>query len=229
MTLTLLMFSLLFFQTPPDDGKPLQGDSPAPTAVSQSKQSGQPSEIPYALGAGDQIIVRAVGVEEFDGKTIPIDARGNIALPKVGRILAAGLSTEELEAEIERRLKTYVIEPDVTVYVTGLRSQPVSILGYVQAPGVHQLQGQKTLFEVLSIAGGLRRDAGSSIKISRDVRWGRIPLANAKDDATAQFSVASVDVKDVMSATNPAENIFIKPDDVDYRAKGRHGVRGGSY
>jgi polysaccharide export outer membrane protein len=220
MTLTLLMFSLLFFQTPPDDGKPLQGDSPAPTAVSQPKQSGQPSEIPYALGAGDQIIVRAVGVEEFDGKTIPIDARGNIALPKVGRILAAGLSTEELEAEIERRLKTYVIEPDVTVYITELRSQPVSILGYVQAPGVHQLQGQKTLFEVLSIAGGLRPDAGSSIKISRDVRWGRIPLANAKDDATAQFSVASVDVKDVMSATNPAENIFIKPDDVITVPKG---------
>jgi polysaccharide export outer membrane protein len=219
MTLTLLMFSFFFCQTPPDAGKPLHGDS-APNEVSQPTQSSQTSEIPHALGAGDQIVVRAVDVEEFDGKTIPIDARGNIALPKVGRIQAAGLSTEELEGEIERRLKTYVIEPDVTVYIAELHSQPVSILGYVQAPGVHQLQGQKTLFEVLSIAGGLRPDAGSTIKISRGLRWGRIPLANAKDDSTGQFSVASVDVRDVMSATNPAQNIFIKPEDVITVPKG---------
>ncbi|MEI9812397.1 MAG: SLBB domain-containing protein [Acidobacteriota bacterium] len=56
-----------------------------------------------------------------------------------------------------------------------MRSQPISVLGSVQTPGVHQLQGQKTLFEILSVAGGLRPDAGNTIKISRRMAWGRIP------------------------------------------------------
>jgi polysaccharide export outer membrane protein len=217
MTLTIFTFFLLLFQSPPDDEHLPKDNSSVPHPITHSTET---PDIPYALGAGDQIVVRAVDVEEFDGKTIPIDARGNIALPKVGKIQAAGLTTGELEAEIERRLKKFLIEPDVTVYIAELHSQPISVLGYVQTPGVHQLQGQKTLFEVLSIAGGLRTDAGNTIKITRNVRWGRIPLSNASDDSTGQFSVASVEVKSVMSASNPAENIIVKPEDVITVPKG---------
>ena len=213
MTLSLFVLAFLLFQSPPD------GEH-SPSAPPPAIRSAQGPEIPSALGAGDQIVVKAVDVEEFDGKTIPIDARGNIALPKVGKIHAAGLTTEQLEAEINQRLKKYVIEPDVTVFLAELHSQPISVLGSVQSPGVHQLQGQKTLFEVLSVAGGLRTDAGNTIRITRRARWGRIPLPNAIDDPTGEFSVASVSVKSVMSASNPAENIIVKPDDVITVPKG---------
>jgi polysaccharide export outer membrane protein len=100
------------------------------------------------------------------------------------------------------------------VYLGEMKSQPVSVLGDVQTPGVHQLQGQKTLFEVLSLAGGLRPEAGNVINITRRIEWGIIPLPNVKTDSTGRYSVASVDVKSVMSASNPAENIIIKPNDV---------------
>ena len=52
----------------------------------------------------------------------------------------------------------------------------ISVIGAVNAPGVHQLQGHKTLFEVLSMSGGLRTDAGSMINITRNLHWGTIPL-----------------------------------------------------
>lgn len=168
----------------------------------------------YTLGPGDQMVIRASGIEEITDKPIPIDSLGNIDLPTVGRIAAAGLTTEQLEAAIKARLKKYLVDPDVSVYLAEMRSQPISVLGAVQQPGVHQLQGEKSLFEVLSLAGGLRENSGNVVKITRKLRWGRIPLANVQDDPSGQFSVASVSVKDIMSASNPAENITIKPEDV---------------
>ena len=82
------------------------------------------------------------------------------------------------------------------------------------APGVQQLQGRKTLVEVLSLAGGLRPDAGYRLKITRLKEWGPIPLATAVTDPTGQFSVAEVNLKGMMEARNPAENIIIMPNDV---------------
>jgi polysaccharide export outer membrane protein len=196
VTLSLFGALFLFFQAPPP--------APAPP----------PGPDTYTLGAGDQIVVRVPDLEEIDNKPVPIDLKGSVNLPVVGRIQASGLTTEQLEVAIADRLKRVLVKPDVSVYLVEMRSQPVSVLGEVQNPGVHQLQGQKNLFEVLSLAGGLRPDAGNVIEITRRLEWGPIPLPSAAHDSTGQYSVASVDVKSVMSASNPAENILIKPNDV---------------
>jgi polysaccharide biosynthesis/export protein len=168
----------------------------------------------YTLGPDDQLTIQATDVEEISGKPVRVDMQGNISLPLLGRIAAKGMTAEQLEAEIRTRLKKYLQQPDVTVSITEYRSQPISILGSVQSPGVHQLHGRKTLFAVLSLAGGLRQDAGHSIKITRKLEWGKIPLPDAADDPTGQFSVASIKVKSIMDATSPAENILIRPEDV---------------
>lgn len=168
----------------------------------------------YLLGQDDQITIQAVDIEEISGKTARIDMRGNISLPMIGRVQAAGLTADELELRIKDRLKKYVRHPDITVSITEFRSQPISVLGAVNNPGAHQLQGSRNLFGVLSLAGGLRPDAGYSVKITRRLKWGRIPLPDAADDPSGQFSVASVDIKSIMGAANPAENIAIQPEDV---------------
>jgi polysaccharide export outer membrane protein len=168
----------------------------------------------YVLGPGDQILIRAIDIDEISDKPVRIETSGLINLPMAGRLKAGGLTVEQLETELVKRLKTYVQDPQVTVAITEFRSQPVSVLGSVDKPGVHQLQGRKTLFEVLSLAGGLKPDAGHSIKITRGKDYGRIPLSNAQDDSTGRYSVASVAVKSVIEARNPRENIPIMPNDV---------------
>ncbi len=168
----------------------------------------------YVLGPGDQISVRVLDLEEVGSQPLRIDMRGNINLPVVGRVHAAGLTVERLEAELAGQFKNVLNSPTVIVSISEFRSQPISILGAVAKPGVYQLEGQKTLFEVLSLAEGLRVDAGSTIKITRHKVWGSIPLPDAKDDSTGQFSVAEVSVKSVVEARNPQENVIIKPDDV---------------
>ena len=168
----------------------------------------------YVLGPGDQIVVRALHVEEISDKPVPVGLDGEIRLPVAGRLRVAGLTAVQVEAEIATRLSTYLLRPDVSVTVAEFRSQPVSVIGAVKNPGVQQVQGGKTLFEMLSLAGGLDSSAGSVLKITRRLEWGRIPLPNATDDPTRQFSVASVNLKSILNATNPVENILVQPYDV---------------
>ncbi len=80
---------------------------------------------------------------------------------------------------------------------------------------------------MISLAGGVRPDAGYSIRITRQVEWGCIPLPGATLDASGQFSVAQVNLQDIMEAKVPEENIQILPHDVIIRSQGRIDLRYG--
>jgi polysaccharide export outer membrane protein len=177
----------------------------------------QVSDRAYVLGAEDAISVSVVDLPELNSKTlgaIHIDREGNIRLPLAGRINAAGLTVEQLEAKIADRLSGIMNDPEVSVSVAEFRSHPVSVLGAVRNPGVYQVTGRKTLFEVLSLAGGLNPDASNRIKITRLASAGPLPLRNAASEGSGEFHVAELNVRDVMEAKSPEENIDVLPNDV---------------
>ena len=193
-------------------------------AVAQTSLGGTASAAAsYLLGPEDQITVKVLDLEEIsdeNGRPVRIDSRGNISLPVAGRVHAEGLTAEQLEGEIAKRLTSVLQKPEVTVSVVEFRSQPVSVLGSVKTPGVQQVHGRKTLFEVVSLAGGLNLDAGNIIYITRAKSAGPLPLPNATDDSTGEYWTASVNVKSVMDAKNPEENIEVMPNDVISVPKG---------
>lgn len=168
----------------------------------------------YVLGPDDQVTVRIVEAENIGKDPYRIDMDGDLRLPMIGRVRAGGRTVEGLEAELVGRFRTFIQEPDITVTITEFRSQPVSILGAVKAPGVYQLQGRRTLVEALSLAGGMDQTAGSCVKITRNLSSGPIPLKSALTDPTGEFSVAEVSVKGILEARNPEENILIRTGDV---------------
>lgn len=172
------------------------------------------SQSGYILGPGDQISVIVEELpEEFANKTFRVDTNGELSLPMIGRIYADGLSIVGLESESKTRLAHILKDPQVTISLVSFGSQPISVLGAVNTPGIRQLEGRKSLFEVLSLAGGLRPDAGYQVKITRDLKWGRIPLPQAQTGASGQSSVASIKLSDIIDATDPTENIVILPGD----------------
>jgi polysaccharide export outer membrane protein len=168
----------------------------------------------YLLGAGDVLTIWALGADEISSKPYTVLPDGYLDLPLAGRVLASGKSVEQLKAELRRTLSQYFYDPQVSVTVTDFRSQPVSVLGSVNQPGVHQLQGGKPLLEVLSLAGGASPDADSTVIITRRVEWGPIPIPGATKDASGKFYVAKVDLQSVAQAKNPQDNIRIFPNDV---------------
>lgn len=181
---------------------------------------GQEERSTYVLGPHDQVVIAVLDMEEIGKDAYQLDMRGNINVPMAGRMHASGLTLEQLETLIKERLAKFLKDPQVTVSLKEMRSQPVSVLGSVQSPGVHQVQGSKTLLEMISLAGGLRPDAGYEILVTRKREWGRIPLPGAKEDETGQYWVASVPVKEILEGRSPQNNIPVKPNDVISVPKG---------
>lgn len=189
-------------------GACLWAQDPSPAFPSEVARSS------YQLGPEDQISIHVTDMDEIPDKPLRISADGYISLPHLGRFRVSGMTVQQLETELASRLRAYVKVPEVNVSLTEMRSQPVTVIGEVNSPGVRQLEGRKTLLEMLSLAGGLKEDAGYEVQITRKLDWGRIPLADAKDDSTGRFSVAKLKLADVTQAQNPEDNIQIMPEDV---------------
>ena len=168
----------------------------------------------YLLGPDDQLEISGPELTDMPNKPVRIDGEGDIAVPLAGSVHVAGMTVQQTEQELNKALSKYIRHPQVVVNVAEVRSQPVSVLGAVNSPGVHQVQGHKTVLEMLALAGGIRQDAGYSIRITRQLEWGCISLPGAQLDASGKFSVAEVNLRKIMDAKTPEENIQIFPHDV---------------
>jgi polysaccharide export outer membrane protein len=175
----------------------------------------------YVLGTDDQLVVQVLDLEEIRGDhPIRVDMQGNIRLPIVGRLHVAGLTVEQTEDELRKRLTSVLREPEVVVMVAEFRPHPVSVLGSVRTPGVFQLTGKKTLSEVLSLAGGANIDAGNTIVITRRKETGPLPLPDCQLDGTGEFYIAHVSLKSLLESRNPLDNIAIESGDAISVPKG---------
>jgi polysaccharide export outer membrane protein len=167
----------------------------------------------YVLGPEDVITLRAFEVEEISDKPFRIDSEGFINLPILGRIRAGGFTLDQFEADLMRRLKTIVKEPQVTVKLAQLRREPVFFVGAFKAPGIYPLEGQRTLVEMLTAVGGLQPYASRRIKVTRQLQFGRIPLPNAVSDAENKVSVVEINFVGLTESVNPLEDIALQPFD----------------
>ena len=184
------------------------------TSSEQDMQGLASSVEAYHLGPGDEIKVQQSNAEELDGRTARIDDMGYATLPLVGRIKLGGATLEQAESLLASRLSHLLVNPEPVVSIAEYRSQPVSVLGAVNNPGVLQLQGRKTLMEMLSLAGGMRQDAGGEVVITRRLGYGRIPVSNESLDPSGQFSTARIDAAGLIKGANPGDNVVILPQDV---------------
>ena len=175
-----------------------------------------PVEAPggYILGPHDQVRVAALHVKEIPPDPVTVDEEGMLHLPLLGKVRAGGLTVDELERDLAERLKEFVLEPSVAVTITLRRNLPVSVIGAVKTPGVYQVTEKKRLVEVLSLAGGLREDAGTRLSVNRRLSAGPIPLPGARPDPSGEFSLAEVETEALLAGANPLLNIAVEAGDV---------------
>ena len=188
--------------------------APAQAPPASSPKEGGRLRPNYVLGPGDQILLRAFEMEEMSDKPFLVDGDGNINVPVLGRLKAAGLNTQQLEEVLVERLKPYVKVPQVVVTVVQFRSEPVFFVGAFRAPGIYALQGQRTLVEMLSAAGGLQPNASRRIKVTRRKEIGPLPLPNAVDSIDGTVSTVEISMGSLRENVNPAEDIVLRPFDV---------------
>lgn len=106
------------------------------------------------LQARDQITVKVFGEDNLTTEDAVIDQAGNVSLPLIGEIHAAGLSPAQLSRQIEGAYaKSYLREPHVNVILVKGAPRVLSVEGEVKQPGVFEVQDGYTLLSALALAG----------------------------------------------------------------------------
>lgn len=185
---------------------PMPRDNPDPSArVLPAQLPAQPPR-DLVIGIEDLVEVKVFEAPDMD-RTLRVAADGTLTLPLLGPVEAAGFTVRELESALEDRLRgSYIIDPHVSVVVQEVMSQPVYVLGSVQAPGVFQIRGVSTVLEVLAMAGGLTAEAGNRVVLMR-------PEAGAGPDAVAG-DVFEVDLGRLLAGADPGLNLSVRPGDI---------------
>ena len=137
------------------------------------------------LGAGDLIEIAVFDVPELSQIKVRIPNGGQVGLPLIGSVSAAGLTALELQAEISNHLKTkFMHDPQVSVFVHEHKSQRVSVIGAVKQGGVFTLTNEIRLADALGLAGGITEEAGSMVYVIR--RMSANPTAGSTGAAMEQ-------------------------------------------
>ena len=107
----------------------------------------------YRLGPGDAVRLITFGEESLTGE-FHVNDSGSIAVPLIGAIRAAGLTTHQLEAAVTAALKKAKMlrDPSVVAEITAYR--PIFVLGEVNKPGQFPYQPGMTVVTAAAVAGG---------------------------------------------------------------------------
>lgn len=117
----------------------------------------------YALRPADQIAVVVFREPELSLPTVRVGVEGNISLPMIGSIPAAGMSAKQLEQDVTRRLAAAGVKnPMVSVNIAEYASHLVTVEGAVKSPGVYPFQPGARLSTAIALASGPDRVAKES-------------------------------------------------------------------
>lgn len=149
----------------------------------------------YRIGPSDLLSVTVFQIEDLD-REVRVNNAGQISLPLIGAIDAAGKTVNELETQIASRYAArYLQNPQVSVFVKEFASQRVTVGGAVDKPGIFPMTSSLTLLQALALAGGL-----DDIASERNVIVFRIA------GGTRQF--ARFDVEAIREGRNPDPEIM---------------------
>lgn len=168
----------------------------------------------YRLGPGDTLNIWVRDSDEIGGRGYRVGSDGCVRLPLVGRIPAAGSTTEEVEQLLIEKLGEFLFEPDALVTMESFGSRPVSILGEVQNPGNIFLQGPTTLLQAISAVGGLSPSASYNAVVSRDPSQGLIEISNEEPNLVDGRQIVEVDLGDLMTGVSADGNVLLAANDI---------------
>ncbi|MDP2968692.1 MAG: polysaccharide biosynthesis/export family protein [Deltaproteobacteria bacterium] len=168
----------------------------------------------YKIGPEDLLEV-SVFEEEKLNKTVRVSSQGNISLPLFGILKVKGLTANELEKEIRDLLvEKYLQDPHVSVFIKEYRSQRISVIGAVEKPGVFDVTGQKTVLDIMAMAGGLKEDAGQLLFLIRPPRLEDGGIQEKKGSEEQTIKTFVIDLEDLLVKGDLTLNFLLTNGDV---------------
>ncbi|MEA3641365.1 MAG: XrtA/PEP-CTERM system exopolysaccharide export protein [Lamprobacter sp.] len=157
----------------------------------------------YIIGPGDNVNIFVWGFPELSS-SVPVRPDGKITTPLIEDVPASGLTPTELARDMEEVLATYVLDPVVTVIVTGFvgpYSQQVRVVGEAANPqGVPYRENMTALDLMIQVGGLTDFAAGNKASIVRMI-----------DGELTQFSVR---LNDLIKRGDMKANVYMLPGDI---------------
>jgi polysaccharide export outer membrane protein len=153
----------------------------------------------YVIGAEDVLYIH-VWREDALSRTVPVRVDGNISLPLVHELKAAGLTPLKLKENLTERFKEFIENPNVSVTVIEANSLKVYVTGQVKTPGVYRLRSETTVLQIIPMAGGFT-DWANEKKILI------IRKENGKEKRI------TVNYKKITKGSDPGSNIILRAGD----------------
>ena len=176
----------------------------AAPALGQAKPStgAKGVEVPadYVIGVEDVLTITFWKDETLNGEPVVLPD-GKISLTLVNEIQAAGLTTEQLRANIEQAASKLLVDPTVGVTVKAINSRRVSILGMIAKSGQYSIIQPTTVMELITAAGGLQDYANK-----KDIRITRTENGKMR---SIRFNY-----NDFVNGRNLEQNILLEPGDI---------------
>lgn len=191
------------------------GVSHMPLRQSAEAQAGG-NNLEYVIDPNDVLDVYVVDVPQLS-RNYRVSSAGTITIPLLpAPITAEGLTLNQLSAVISNKLRTagLVSHPDVIVSVKSSQAHAVAISGAVERPQIYPIFGPTTLLDVLSQAGGLAPDAGSTAIVTRggaamQAAW----LSKNSGSPASAAGTIKVNLRKLLSTGDPKLDVTIYPGD----------------
>lgn len=154
----------------------------------------------YRIGYRDKLTVQVFKHPELT-QTVSVNTNGSVTLFKVAEPVDAVCKTEQqLARDIEAAYrKDYLRNPEVNVVVTEQMSQALAVIGAVEKPGPFFVNRRLHLLELLALAGGPTKEAGSRLMVVRpgsNADCGQEAVANVDDDKVGLFNFSIRDLQE---------------------------------
>ena len=141
-----------------------------------------PGRSAYRIGPQDVLEISVFQAPDLS-KTVEVADNGTIDFPLIGETPVSGKTAQQVQKDLSSRLGAkYLQNPQVQVMVKEFNSNRVTVSGAVKSPGVFPYKGE-TLFQVVTMAGGLAPESNSMILVLR--------TTNGKRSA-AKFDLAQI-------------------------------------
>ncbi len=145
---------------------------------------------PHLIRVGDLLEVD-VYLEDSLDKTVRVDRTGQVVLPLIGTVRAAGKTIQGFARTLERKYSgSQLQDPEITVFIAETEEPKIIVDGAVENPGLYGVNDKTTLLEVIASVGGFDDEADPRyVYIFRDYE-GRKLVANYSVTAIREAKLA---------------------------------------
>ncbi len=166
----------------------------------------------YLIRPGDEIEILVWEQPSFNTLT-SVSSLGTIAMPLIGEMQVSGLSKDQLQRELLRRMGEFIRgDISLTVSIRNTDNLMVAVYGMVTRPDNYPVVDETSVFRILARAGGPTEEA--------NIRSVTIYRKNGNPDAVTLDLTQYLD-----SGRMESPDVLVRPGDIIYIPAKQNAVR----